>query len=117
MDEGLDLFRGEGEAVSFAADDVLRMEGRGHAGVEEVRVKAAGRSSARVLRVVVVLGPGKRKRVEGEENSARVWRHAPQGVQGAWLRLATTTARMRILGPCWATAATRAACSAQTVRR
>ena len=59
---------------------------------------------------------GKRTGASGEMNSARTWRHAPQGGLGELLRLATATAAMRTAGPNWATARTRAARSAQMVR-
>jgi hypothetical protein len=52
----------------------------------------------------------------GRMNSARTWRQAPQGGLAALLRLATATAAMRIAGPNWETAATRAERSAQMVR-
>jgi len=55
--------------------------------------------------------------VSGVLNSWMVWRQAPQGWLAAELRLATAMARMRMAGPCWATAEVMAFCSAQVVRR
>lgn len=60
---------------------------------------------------------GKKISVAEVLNSWMVCRQAPQGWLAALLRLAMTTARMRISGPWSATAEAMALCSAHVVRR
>lgn len=48
---------------------------------------------------VVPSSEGKKMRVSWVLNSKMVWRQAPQGWQAKLLRLVTTMARMRIVGP------------------
>ncbi len=64
------------------------------AGVKE---KPAGSRSARVRCSGSALGPGERMGMSGAANSWMVWRQAPQGEQGAALRLVMARARMRIV--------------------
>lgn len=86
VDEGVDLYVGEGQAVALVKDDVERMD-VGHGAHADSGLKAEGSRSARVQVLGLPSGPGKRMITVGAENSAIVWRQAPQGWQAVSLRL------------------------------
>ena len=124
-DEVADLIGGEGECVALVADDVGDVEGSldGHGATLSLDA-GQGVSEEGVGEEVGdggfdggAVGAGEVDAGGGVANSRMVWRQAPQGAQGALLRLTMTTARMRMVGPWRATAAAIADCSAQVVRR
>ena len=84
--------------------------------MRESRRKAAGRRAARVVSSVAgVAGVEDEGGVVAELGEGLAAGSA--GLEAALLRLATATARRRMVGPCTATARAMAACSAQVVRR